>query len=487
MIYSIIRTLSIIFCSLYIYVGLDSSVSLFSISKKQKTSLFCILITVSCLSCIFFASFTYFIPLLILWIITSYRTNNPQHCFIIVSVSFAISYVSYAVCSLFCTILASFLFSRNTESIYAFISYTSALLHLFVTYFLCKFRRFKNIFNTLSKNNTLNLSTFISIFLFLYTIYFSKNHSNTTARRIAFVIISIIFTFLINWWQAQITKAYRRTLELRELESLRTELQEKNVSMMKVMEENERIRHINHRDNGLITALDYAVTDYLVTDFEDVESAKARRDELLVELERIRTRRITSVNVDEIKAIRFETGISLLDILLNHTSKRANDEHVLLSVHLGTELKDFIPRIINDEDCAHLLSDLIENAFVATRCMSKAMIQIQFYKWNKSLVIEIADNGIPFEIDSLINMGITEMTTHADTGGSGIGLMDIWKIKEKYGATYHIEEYSTAAPFTKKISLTFDRKNRYSIRTYRKDEILAISKRADLQVYEQTE
>ena len=224
-----------------------------------------------------------------------------------------------------------------------------------------------------------------------------------------------------------------------------------------------------------------------MTDFKDVESAKARRDELLIELDRIRARRVTSINIDEIKANRYETGISLIDILLNHTSKRALDEHILLSIHIGTELKDFIPRIINDEDCAHLLSDLIENAFVATKGTSNTMIQIQFYKWNKSLVIEIADNGIPFEIGSLINMGITEMTTHADTGGSGIGLMDIWKTKEKYGATYHIEEYSTATPFTKKISLTFDRKNRYSIRTYRKEEILAISKRADLQVYEQTE
>ena len=304
-------------------------------------------------------------------------------------------------------------------------------------------------------------------------------------QRFYFGITCIILTlaFLIYWWQAQITKAYRRSLELRELESLRTELQEKNATMMRVMEENERIRHINHRDNGLITALDYAVNDYLVTDFKDAKEAAARRDELLEELARIRAGRVSSVRVADVKAERFETGITLLDILLNHMSKRALDEHVLFSVHMGTTLSDFIPKTITEEDCVHLLSDLLENAFIATREVSSPMIQVQFYKWNKHLVIEIADNGIPFEVDSLLNFGITELTTHADTGGSGIGLMDIWKTKENYGATYHIEEYATAAPFSKKISLTFDRKNRYSARTFRSEEILSRSKRADFQVY----
>ena len=97
----------------------------------------------------------------------------------------------------------------------------------------------------------------------------------------------------------------------------------------------------------------------------------------------------------------------------------------------------------------------------------------------------MADNGIPFEVKSLVNMGIEKLTTYED--GSGIGLMDIWSTKGKYGATYHLEEYADATPFSKKISLTLDKKNRYSIRTSRKDEILQASRRADLQVYDFSE
>ena len=259
------------------------------------------------------------------------------------------------------------------------------------------------------------------------------------------------------------------------------------MTMIKVMEESERVHHINHRDNGLLTTLDYAVSSILEMDFSDETAVKERCKELATEIHRARDRRVTTVHADDIPTTRYETGITLLNLLLNKTSKRALDEHVLFSVHISTELKDFIPQTISDDDLVYLLSDLLENAFIATRDRNTSMIQLQFYKWNKHLVVEIADNGIPFEVDSILQMGIAQRTTHADTGGTGVGLMDIWAIKEKYGATYHLDEYETATPFTKKISLTFDRKNRYSVRTWRKDEIISRSKRIDLQVYGQNE
>lgn len=425
----------------------------------------------------------YVTPLFILWLAVCLISLKPQITFIAISFSFGISYSLYAISSFFIAVATYFLHGTAYALPYFGLSILSGICEIILVFLLFRIKRFQNGMNFLIKTSTLNFATILCIFFLIVL---------TRARidklfKVAILAFTFLLAFLIYWWQAQITKSYRRSLELRELESLRTELQEKNATIVKVMEENERIRHINHRDNGLITALDYAVNDYLVTDFTDETAAKARRDELLIEIERIRAGRVSSVNKDKVKATRYETNISLLNILLNQTSKRATDEHVLFSVHFGTELEDFIPRIISEDDLAHLLSDMLENAFIATRDVKNPMIQLQFYKWNKHFVIEIADNGIPFEVDSILNMGISELTTHADTGGSGIGLMDIWSTKEKYGATYHIDEYETPAPFSKKISLTFDKKNRYSVRTWRKDEILAVSKRADLQVYGQDE
>ena len=264
-------------------------------------------------------------------------------------------------------------------------------------------------------------------------------------------------------------------------------MQEKNAAMMKVMEENERVHFINHRDNGLLTTLDYATSSILEMDFSDEAAVKERCRELAAEIHRARDRRVSTVHTNEVALPRYQTKVSLLNLLLNRTSKRAFDEHVHFTVHINTELADFVPNAISDDDIVYLISDLLDNAFVATAKNNTRMIQLQFYKWNKQLVVEIADNGTPFEVDSILQMGIERRTTHADTGGTGVGLMTIWSIKEKYGATYHLDELEAATPFTKRISLTFDKKNRYSVRTYRKDEILSRSKRIDLQVYGQDE
>lgn len=430
-----------------------------------------------------FAEIKYIIPPLLMWLLISIYSAKPQISFVASIFSFVTSYSIHAISSFMISTTIFIIYGTTPTFPYLALSLLSSILHALFVFFLFQIKRFQRGMQFLITTPIINLATTICI-MFISALVCARLYNLYGLAIVAFVLT---LPFLIYWWQAQITKSYRRSLELRELESLRTELQEKNATIVKVMEENERIRHINHRDNGLITALDYAVNDYLVTDFTDEAAAKARRDELLIEIERIRAGRVSSVNKDKVKATRYETNISLLNILLNQTSKRATDEHVLFSVHFGTELEDFIPRIISEDDLAHLLSDMLENAFIATRDVKNPMIQLQFYKWNKHFVIEIADNGIPFEVDSILNMGISELTTHADTGGSGIGLMDIWSTKEKYGATYHIDEYETPAPFSKKISLTFDKKNRYSVRTWRKDEILAVSKRADLQVYGQDE
>ena len=68
-------------------------------------------------------------------------------------------------------------------------------------------------------------------------------------------------------------------------------------------------------------------------------------------------------------------------------------------------------------------------------------------------------------------------------GGSGIGLMDIWSLKKKYAASLHIYEYQPGSgKFTKKISLVFDHKKHYLIRSYRSEELVRLQTRSDLYI-----
>lgn len=426
---------------------------------------------------IYFVEIKYILPLLLLWFAISISTLKPQVSFIGLTFSFCLSFCIHAAASLlidFIVFIISGLFVP-----YNFLSIFASTVQAFFVKRILQIKRFQSGIRTLFSTNKLNFLTILCLIFISFVIYVRLNET----YYIGLVSFILTLAFLIYWWQAQITKSYRRSLELRELESLRTELAEKNADIQKIMKENERVRFINHRDNNLLSAMEYSVNNYLVTDFTDKETAIAKRDELLQELNKIRGNRASSYHNQETEVVAFNTGSSLLNTLLIHMNREAAKDNILFTVHQSTELDNFIPREISEEDLVHLVDDLLKNAFIAVKDCEVRMVQLQFYKWNKHLVVEVADSGIPFEVKSIVNMGITELTTHADTGGSGIGLVDIWNTKEKCKATYHMEEYATPAPFSKKISLTFDKKNRYSVRTWRKDEILQMSKRADLQVY----
>lgn len=429
------------------------------------------------------ATFSHFVPLLLLWIFMSFYTSRPQIAFIVVILSFGISYGIHAFSSFISTLLIYILARGASNFSFLAVSIFATLFHTFISLALLQTKRLQKGLPLTHLTNYINISTLLCL-LFIAVPTHSPSSVDPSWQHVLSLITPVaLLAFLIYWWQAQITKSYRRSLELRELESLRTELAEKNADIQKIMKENERVRFINHRDNNLLSAMEYSVNNYLVTDFTNKETAIAKRDELLQELNKIRGNRASSYHNQETEVVTFNTGSSLLNTLLIHMNREAAKDNILFTVHQSTELDNFIPREISEEDLVHLVDDLLKNAFIAVKDCEVRMVQLQFYKWNKHLVVEVADSGIPFEVKSIVNMGITELTTHADTGGSGIGLVDIWNTKENCKATYHMEEYATPAPFSKKISLTFDKKNRYSVRTWRKDEILQMSKRADLQVY----
>lgn len=429
---------------------------------------------------------SYAIPISLLWIINSIYITNPQIAFVATIIAFVISFCSHALASVISLILIFPFHNSPLNFPYYLLAIITGILQILLCNNLFKLKRFRNGMPFLYRTHILNRSTFICLFFFGFMIYMSSNYEDLPYQTVALLLFISFLAFLIYWWQAQITKSYRRSLELRELESLRTEVAELNLLVQKLSDENEKLARITHRDNTLISTLKNSTVKYLVTDFKNPAEALAARDKLITNINALSAGR-TSLPPDynEKKAREFDTGIPLLDELLHHMDEEAIKNKITFSVHLGIELTHFVPANISESDLVHLVDDLLKNAFKSTLTCEKRAVQLQFYKLGKHFVVEVSDNGIPFEVKSLVNMGIEKITTYAD--GSGIGLMDIWRTKEKCRATYHIEEYATAIPFSKKISLTFDKKNRYSIRTWRKNEILQMSKRTDLHVYDYNE
>lgn len=97
---------------------------------------------------------------------------------------------------------------------------------------------------------------------------------------------------------------------------------------------------------------------------------------------------------------------------------------------------------------------------------------------------EYQTNGQQFLPEFFQDFGLKAHTTHAGNSGSGIGLMDIWKLKKKYRASLVITEYAPGTySYTKQISLIFDAKKHYIIQTYRRRELGQIRFRDDLYIF----
>jgi len=446
-----------------------------------KMSIISLVLTlIACCLSTKFEGVNYILPLLFLWGYMNYKNSNPKLSFVSIIVSFTISFCSFATSSFIAIFITyNILPPDKYLPLQCFIS---GAIQTFITFNLFEIKRFKKGLPFLSSTSFVNVITPFCLIFVAFTLFVSTSYQYTSIKIFALCTLMISLAFLIYWWQAQITKSYRRRLELREQESLRTEIAELSLLVQKLTEDNERMARITHRDNTLITTLKNSTIQYLSTDFKNSAEAIIARDKLISNINALSQGRTSLPDGYNSKNARiFNTGLSLLDTVLHQMDAEAIQQNITFSVHNAITLSDFVPSDVSNDDLVHTVDDLLKNAFKATKTLDHRMVQLQFYKLGKHLVVEVSDNGVPFEIISFMDMGIEKRTTYPD--GSGIGLMDIWSTKEKYRATYHIDEYRDSAPFSKKISITFDKKNRYSIRTWRKDAILKASRRIDLQVY----
>ena len=296
------------------------------------------------------------------------------------------------------------------------------------------------------------------------------------------VIVALIFFFL---WQRQIKRYYNSKLRKLELESLRQELEEKNATIRKLSDDNDSLARIIHKDNKLIPAMLTAVTEYLDpenrrADAEREAQGKALADQLK-ELAKDRMGILgESTHTDRTLPL---TGHAAVDAMLSYMKKRADMAGIRYEVKLHPDFASRIGPEISEADLSHLLSDLIENAIIATNSAEHKSLLVHLGILYDAPTVEVSDSGIPFAPEVYQDFGLQKHSTHLVEGGSGIGLMDIWELKKKYAASLHIYEYPPeTAPFTKKLSMVFDHKKHYLIRSYRPEEIVKLQARSDLYI-----
>ncbi len=236
-----------------------------------------------------------------------------------------------------------------------------------------------------------------------------------------------------------------RKRERQDLENVISKLSEE-VSQLKL--ENEIFSKIIHKDNKLLPAMELAVKQllYNAARNDNREVLAAQTGEMIAQLERISAERAGIVRTYEQSGNRYSpVGIPVLDALFAYMLQKADSAGIELNFNFQVDIKEMIPSVISEQDLSTVLADLIENAIIATNdSVGEKRILVSFGRDRGECCLSVSDSAPPFSEEVLKNWGIQRITTHADTGGSGIGMMSIHDICKKYNASFSIEELEGA-------------------------------------------
>lgn len=487
MINLIIKHLYIYSNCIYLYLKiLNRSITLFK--KFIFISVSAVILTFITILCKQFVPQAILIlPFAVLWFITIFYSRNLRLSFVTCMISYALSYGVFILSSLiiitFCTILSTPFSLMPTRMNIIF----SGIIQSVVTTSIFFTKRRKRGMPYLYNATFANIGVALGISLLL-SIAFIQTHLEISLLDKSFAVIFIISSLfiLLHWWQSQLTKAYRKRLAQLELESLRTELEQKTALLKKLETQNEEMGRLIHKDNKLIPAMEHAVSTYLASAFTDIALQQAQGEALLSDLKEFsEARRGILSTFAPVSAPKYNTGIPSLDAILVYMYQKAQVQGIRFYAAATPESIAALPPALTTEKLVHMLSDLLENAIIATKTSTEKQIQVQIYLANGLFTIEVADTGCSFEPATLISFGLEKASTHLTEGGSGIGLLDIWKIKEETKASIHIHEYEAGAPFSKKLFITFDKKNKYVIHTWRDKELSPLVNRGDIVILPQ--
>ena len=354
------------------------------------------------------------------------------------------------------------------------------IFQLLIIFLFLRIKRFRHGIQFFRNSKYCGLGLVISgiVFIIIYIDYHKEYLSD-----ISFIIITIGVIMsglgLYLWIKRSITAHYREKLQLQSEEHYQQLLAERKQENEKLNQTNEYLAKIVHRDNHLMSSLNNAIDVYF--DGEDQEM----KNDLFRELQTMVKERGELIGKEQRESkLLPSTGSLLIDNTVSDLFIKAAAHGIEFDLTVSTPVDEIIGKYISQTELQTLFSDHIKDAVIAieSRGEDKGKILVDLSMQNESYCITIYDSGVEFDIDTLSKLGAEQVTTHADSGGSGIGFMTTFETLRKAYASLIITEFENQAPFTKSVAFRFDGENNYIIQSYRSAELKERIQRDDVMI-----
>lgn len=463
LIIDVIKYATMFFCIAYIYIRL--------LRIRPKVSLashipIWLVLAVSIHYIVF--EYRYLIPINVLLFSFIYlftACGKPFHVtlpysIVAVGLSFFILTISYLVTFP----LSIFLVYINNETLALIImTVFCAVVQTILTLLLFKIKKFKNGIVAVKSETVFLLLVFISLLaICLVTAYYTEFAHSYLVFIIIF-IVAIVGVLLISLWRIVLANRYKNEITKRNVKIYEQTLAEYKSQNDILHDNNEKLSAIIHRDNKLLTTIEIAINELLKHQNNSPEITELQNTISQLSSQRGKLVKDYSNDLASVPT----TNVIAIDATLLYIHSLTQKNNIALSMNVDENYSQAIAsNNINLVEFNALLCDLGENAIHAVDGINDAKIKLTLSVSNGCPCITIFDNGVEFDEKVLSNLGKIKITTRKNQGGSGIGLVYIFEILQRYQASLLLDEYPQEK-YIKSITITFDNLAELKVNTAR--------------------
>ena len=398
--------------------------------------------------------------------------------------SFSLSFMTFTLSGIIVGLTLIPIFYKKYEIPWVLIRLLVGIVHIFLISSCFRIPRLRKGMKFLYYIPSYNLGLVSCISLFMLFIMFCELKTRAETYIYFFMSVSLFLGFLlIYWWNYHITQTYRKFLHKNEIDSLNLLIEEQKQEIVYLKSENDKLSRLIHKDNKLLPALSLAIMNsYEIKTAPDF-SALNVDSSIYIKLKQLYAEREKAVSTYQQEILRLpQTAFDSVNAILSYMQTESLKHNIPFHVMLFDNLASTIPAAITENDFTHMLSDLLSNAINACKDIPSSSVQVYLGSMENIPTIKVLNMGNVFDAEVLKDLGLARHTTHADTGGSGIGLMDIWSIKERYRATLLIDEIANDSNTYTCVNILFNHKKHYIIQSNRHKELSSYINRPDIMI-----
>lgn len=285
-----------------------------------------------------------------------------------------------------------------------------------------------------------------------------------------FIILIISLIGIIIMIQKTLTLYYKQKLLAQNIEEYKAEIASKDAEIKSLSEEKYKISKLNHEFYNRQKALIHKVEEIINMNTEVAEELDLSKQ----------INDLTKEYTDKAKEIKTldklpSTGITEIDDMFKYMQSECKSKNIQFNLQINGNIYHMINNKIAQNKLVTMIGDHLRDAIIAIEFSENSFKSILAILGENNGIYEfcVFDTGIEFKIDTLLKLGLEPSTTHKDSGGTGIGFMTTFETMSETKASLIINEMHEMnnTDYTKSITIRFDGKNEYRIKSYRSDEI----------------